>query len=75
MYAKKDELEKVYQPIITRIYKENAPKDANGNPQYDPNVMNQFANMFVGAGGFAGGQAPFGTGFDPSQFANATPKN
>ena len=75
MYAKKDELEKVYQPIIARIYKENAPKDANGNYQYDPNAMNQFANMFGGAGGFAGGQAPFGTGFDPSQFAQAQPKN
>ena len=68
MYAKKDELEKVYQPIIARIYKENAPKDANGNYQYDPNAMNQFANMFGGASGFA-------QGFDPSQFAQAQPKN
>lgn len=67
MYAKKDELEKVYQPIITRIYKESMPKDANGNPKVDPNMFNQ---MFGGASGFAGGQQ-----FDPSQFAQATPKN
>ena len=66
MFAKKDELEKVYQPIITRIYQENAPK--NGNGQADPNTMNQFANMFGGASGFA-------QGFDPSQFAQAQPKN
>ena len=66
MYTKKDELEKVYQPIITRIYQENAPK--NGNGQADPNVMNQFNNMFGGASGFA-------QGFDPSQFAQAQPKN
>ena len=66
MYTKKDELEKVYQPIITRIYQENAPK--NGNGQADPNAMNQFANMFGGASGFA-------QGFDPSQFAQAQPKN
>lgn len=67
MFAKKDELEKVYQPIITRIYQESMPKDANGNPQVDPNIFNQ---MFGGAGGFASGQQ-----FDPSQFAQATPKN
>ena len=54
MFAKKDELEKVYNPIITRIYQENMPKDANGNPQVDPNM---FGNMF---GGQAGGQNPFG---------------
>ena len=54
LFAKKDELEKVYGPIITRIYQENAPKDANGNPQVDPNMFN---NMF---GGQAGGQNPFG---------------
>ena len=48
MFAKKDELEKVYQPIITRIYQENMPKDANGNPQVDPNMFN---NMFNGAQG------------------------
>ena len=66
MFAKKEELEKVYNPIITRIYKETMPKDANGNPQVDPNMFNQ---MF-------GGQNPFGgANFDPSQFANATPKN
>ena len=46
MYAKKDELEKVFQPIITRIYQENMPKDANGNPQVDPNM---FGQMFGGA--------------------------
>ena len=67
MYAKKDELEKVYQPIITRIYQESMPKDSNGNPQVDPNMFNQ---MFGGAGGFASGQQ-----FDPSQFAQATPNN
>ena len=66
MFAKKDELEKVYQPIISRIYKETMPKDANGNPQVDPNM---FGNMF-------GGNNPFGTGgFDSSQFAQAQPKN
>ena len=67
MFAKKDELEKVYQPIITRIYQESMPKDPNGNPQVDPNMFNQ---MFGGAGGFASGQQ-----FDPSQFAQATPNN
>ena len=66
MFAKKDELEKVYQPIITRIYKESMPKDANGNPQVDPNM---FGQMF---GGGANGQ---GFNFDPSQFAQAQPKN
>ena len=54
MFNKKDELEKVFQPIITRIYQENAPKDANGNPQVDPNM---FSNMF---GGGANSQNPFG---------------
>lgn len=69
MFAKKDELEKVYQPIITRIYKESMPKDANGNPQMTQEQAQQmFGNMFGGANGFA-------QGFDPSQFANATPKN
>ena len=67
MFAKKDELEKVYQPIITRIYQESMPKDSNGNSQVDPNMFNQ---MFGGAGGFASGQQ-----FDPSQFAQATPNN
>ena len=43
MFEKKDELEKVYNPIISRIYQENMPKDANGNPQVDPNM---FGNMF-----------------------------
>ena len=51
MFEKKHELEKVYQPIITRIYQENMPKDANGNPQVDP-------NMFGGQG--ASGDNPFG---------------
>ena len=60
-------LEKVYQPIITRIYQESMPKDSNGNSQVDPNMFNQ---MFGGAGGFASGQQ-----FDPSQFAQATPNN
>ena len=70
VYAAKDELQKVYDPIITKIYQANAPKDANGNPKVDPNFMNQFNDMFGGASGFAGGQ-----NFDPSQFATATPKN
>ena len=70
LYAKKDELEKVYAPIITRIYQENMPKDGNGNPKVDPNFMNQFGDMFGGASGFAGGQ-----NFDPSQFAQAQPNN
>jgi len=56
MFAKKDELEKVYQPIITRIYQENMPKDANGNPQVNPNM---FGNMFGGQNG-ATGDNPFG---------------
>ena len=55
MFAKKDELEKVYNPIITRIYQENMPKDANGNPQVDPNMFN---NMFGGNNG-ASGDNPF----------------
>lgn len=55
MFEKKDELEKVYNPIISRIYQENAPKDANGNPQVDPNMFN---NMFGGQG--ATGDNPFG---------------
>ena len=68
MYAKKDELEKVYSPIISRIYKENMPKDANGNPQVDPNMFSQM---------FGGGGNPFGgaQGFDPSQFTQAKPNN
>ena len=53
MFEKKDELEKVYSPIITRIYKENVPKDANGNPQVDPNM---FSQMFGGGNG----NNPFG---------------
>lgn len=61
MFAKKEELEKVYNPIITRIYQENMPKDANGNPQVDPNM---FGNMFGGNSGNgdnnANGQNPFG---------------
>lgn len=66
MYAKKDELEKVYSPIITRIYQENMPKDENGNPKVDPNM---FGQMFGGANG---GQ---GFNFDPSQFTQTQPKN
>ena len=56
MYAKKDELEKVFAPIMTRIYQENMPKDANGNPQVDPNM---FGQMF-GGNGATDGQNPFG---------------
>jgi len=67
MFAKKDELEKVFSPIMTRIYSEANPQGANGS-QVDPNM---FGNMFGGASGFAGGQQ----NFDPSQFAQATPKN
>ena len=66
MFAKKDELEKVYAPIITRIYKENMPKDENGNPKVDPNM---FGNMF-GSGNFAQG-----ADFDPSKFTQAKPNN
>ena len=66
MFTKKDELEKVYAPIITRIYKENMPKDENGNPKIDPNM---FGNMF-GSGNFAQG-----TDFDPSKFTQAKPNN
>ena len=51
--SKKDELEKVFAPIMTRIYQENMPKDANGNPQVDPNM---FGQMF---GGATNGQNPF----------------
>ena len=66
MFTKKDELEKVYAPIITRIYKENMPKDENGNPKIDPNM---FSNMF-GSGNFAQG-----ADFDPSKFTQAKPNN
>jgi molecular chaperone DnaK len=52
MFEKKDELEKVYNPIITRIYQENMPKDQNGNPQVDPNMFSQMFNG--GQGGDAG---------------------
>lgn len=52
MFAKKDELEKVYSPIITRIYQENMPKDENGNPKVDPNIFSGFGDMF-GTGNFA----------------------
>ena len=64
MFAKKDELEKVYSPIISRIYQESMPKDQQGNPQVDPNMFN---NMF-GGGNFAQG-----AGFDPSKFTQAEP--
>ena len=57
MFIKKDELEKVFQPIITRIYQENAPKDANGNPQVDPNI---FGGVFGGGANGQNGQNPFG---------------
>ena len=57
MFNKKDELEKVFQPIITRIYQENAPKDANGNPQVDPNI---FGGVFGGGANGQNGQNPFG---------------
>ena len=66
MFAKKDELEKVYAPIITRIYQENMPKDENGNAKLDPNM---FQNMF-GSGNFA-----TGADFDPSKFTQAKPNN
>ena len=64
LYAKKDELEKVFQPIITRIYQETLPKDENGNIKVDPNM---FGNMF-GSGNFAQG-----ADFDPSKFTQAQP--
>ena len=73
MFEKKDELEKVYSPIISRIYKENMPKDANGNPQVDPNM---FSQMFGGTGTnpFAGKPGSGNPGFDPSMFKDATAK-
>ena len=73
MFEKKDELEKVYSPIISRIYKENMPKDANGNPQVDPNM---FSQMFGGTGAnpFAGQPGSGNPGFDPSMFKDATAK-
>ena len=73
MFEKKDELEKVYSPIISRIYKENMPKDANGNPQVDPNM---FSQMFGGTGAnpFAGKPGSGNPGFDPSMFKDATAK-
>ena len=73
MFEKKDELEKVYSPIISRIYKENMPKDANGNPQVDPNM---FGQMFGGTGAnpFAGQPGSGNPGFDPSMFKDATAK-
>ena len=73
MFEKKDELEKVYSPIISRIYKENMPKDANGNPQVDPNM---FSQMFGGTGSnpFAGQPGSGNPGFDPSMFKDATAK-
>ena len=64
MFTKKEELEKVYSPIISRIYKESMPKDENGNPKVDPNM---FGNMF-GSGNFAQG-----ADFDPSKFTQAQP--
>lgn len=73
MFEKKDELEKVYSPIISRIYKENMPKDANGNPQVDPNM---FSQMFGGTGAnpFAGQPGSGNPGFDPSMFKDTTAK-
>ena len=73
MFEKKDELEKVYSPIISRIYKENMPKDANGNPKVDPNM---FSQMFGGTGAnpFAGQPGSGNPGFDPSMFKDATAK-
>ena len=52
----KDELEKVYSPIITRIYQENMPKDANGNPQVNPDMSQMFGgqNPFQGTNPFNG---------------------
>ena len=66
LFEKKDELEKVYSPIISRIYQESMPKDENGNVKVDPNMFN---NMF-GSGNFAKG-----ADFDPSKFTQATPNN
>lgn len=60
----KDDLDKVYSPIITRIYQENAPKDENGNPKVDPNMFN---NMF-------GGQNPF-QGTNPFNGQNTATNN
>ena len=65
MFEKKDELEKVFQPIITRIYQENAPKDQNGNPQVDPNM---FSQMFNG-----GNENQSGNPFSGNPFQAGTP--
>ena len=66
LFEKKDELEKVYSPIISRIYQESMPKDENGNVKVDPNMFN---NMF-GSGNFAKG-----ADFDPSKFTQTQPNN
>ena len=71
MFEKKDELEKVFQPIITRIYQESMPKDENGNPKVDPNM---FSQMFGNGQGFNFDPNAGGANFDPSQFAQAQPK-
>ena len=73
MFTKKDELEKVYQPIITRIYQESMPKDENGNPKVDPNM---FSQMFGGTGAnpFAGQPGDGNPGFDPSMFTDTKAK-
>lgn len=70
MFAKKDELEKVYSPIISRIYQESMPKDQQGNPKVDPNMFN---NMFGGTNGFGTGNFAKGADFDPSKFTQAEP--
>ena len=69
LFEKKDELEKVYTPIISRIYKESAPQDANGNPQVDPNM---FGQMFGGNGQNPFGGNPFTAG---QPFKDVTPNN
>ena len=69
LFEKKDELEKVYTPIISRIYKESAPQDANGNPQVDPNM---FGQMFSGNGQNPFGGNPFTAG---QPFKDVTPNN
>lgn len=68
MFAKKNELEKIFSPIVARIYQENAPKDANGNPQVDPNA---FSQMFGGGNPFDASANPFATG----GFADVKPNN
>ena len=65
LYEKKEALEQVYNPIVTRIYQENA-KSGEGSQGANGQNFN-FGDMFNGA---TGGEQKF----DPSQFAQTTAK-